>query len=75
MMVAVWITPLFCESLFRNRKVLFTPITSLATSGEKAVVVSVAAPKLIVIVTHFGGKHVGPPSVVDVLVLQELEAQ
>jgi hypothetical protein len=60
--------------LFKNWKVLLTPTTSLATSGEYAVVVSPAAPKLINIVTHFGGAQAGP-LVVDVLVVHELEAQ
>jgi len=61
--------------LLKNWKVLLTPITSFATSGEYAVVVSPAAPRLIRIVTHFGGAQAGPPEVVEALVEHELEAQ
>jgi hypothetical protein len=73
--VAVWGTPPANESLFKNWKVLLTPITSFATSGVNAVVVSDAAPTLTRIVTHFGGAQTGPPDEDDVLVLQALEAQ
>ena len=37
-------TPPLCESLLWTWNVLFTPMTRTATSGEYAVVVSVAAP-------------------------------
>lgn len=73
--VAVWGTPPPCESLFRNWKVLFTPTTSFATSGVKAVVVSVAAPKLISIVTHLGGVQAAAADDVEVWFVQEFDAQ
>jgi hypothetical protein len=55
--VAVCVTPPDSESLLKNSKVLFTPITSFATSGENAVVVRPAAPGLIWMVTQAGGVH------------------
>lgn len=74
--VAEWKTPPPCESLLMNWKVLFTPITSRATSGEYAVVVRVALPKLIRIVMHCGGAHVGPEvEVAGGLVMHELGLQ
>ena len=74
--VAEWKMPPPCESLLMNWNVLLTPTTSLATSGVYAVVVSVAAPKFIRMVTHFGGVHPAPAAEeVDVLVLHELEVQ
>jgi len=49
-------------------------MTSFATSGVYAVVVSEAAPTLIKIVTHFGGAQAAK-EVDEVLVLQEFDAQ
>ena len=69
--VSEWGTPPPSESLLWTMKVLFTPMTSVATSGEYAVVVSVAAPTLISMVTQLGGAHKGPKvEEDDVLVLQ-----
>jgi len=74
--VAEWKTPPLCESLLWNWNVLFTPTTSLATSGEYAVFVSNAAPLAIWMVTQLGGVH--PTAAValeEVLVLHEVGLQ
>jgi hypothetical protein len=74
--VAVWATPPDCESLLKNWNVLLTPITSLALSGEKAVVVRVEAPELIRIVTQAGGvQFADAVALVELLVVHELDVQ
>jgi len=55
---------------------LFTPITSVTTSGEYAVVVSVAAPGAIAIVTQLGGAQAAAAEdAAEVLVLHEEDVQ